>query len=240
MKDCRCPICQMPVTALHVFNAPPAAEEIAEAWEKLGRPAQMDLSNELFVHQANIVWPDPESLPDEHPIVGLLGMQIRAHEGAGYWMRPATVEYARMQCTICGVKMSRAVPKDAIPVGAVLRCAKCEIENQERYSPALKPGDAAEFWSGGPGPDLHVVLVLSVDGGTARVVEYYGSKPLMVERSLQELKPASEENLNAGVRFSDGTRTTVRAQIEALRHQFFGASAPEPKSPDIGPEGDAS
>ena len=135
LSDLRCPTCSSPVTQFHQFNAPPAPEDIAAAWVGLGRPEEMDLSNELFVHQAQLVWPDPDSLAEDDPIRALLNKRVRHHEGGGLWMRPATVEYARMECAGCHRKMSRPVPADAVPVGHVLRCPQCEIKNQEQPNP---------------------------------------------------------------------------------------------------------
>jgi hypothetical protein len=126
-----CPICQGPIEKFHRFENAPTAEEIVAAWVELGKPTSMDLSNDLFLHQAGIVWPNPDNLEADDPKRQILGMSIRAHEGAGFWMRPAAITYARLQCMDCHEFMSRAIPADAVPVGAVLRCAKCEIKNQE-------------------------------------------------------------------------------------------------------------
>lgn len=132
-QDARCIVCQGKVDKFHVFEGEsmPTFLELAEAWIKLGRPVALDVSNDLFKYQAALVWPDPNSLGEDDPVRELMGTHCRAHEGPGLWMRPASIMYERIACMNCHKEFPRAIPVEVIPFGAVVRCSKCEIQNQE-------------------------------------------------------------------------------------------------------------
>lgn len=68
----------------------------------------------------------------------------------------------------------------------------------------MKTGDAVYWLSGFPGPDLHVGVIRRIEGDKAVVWDVCSD--FEIDEPLEQLKPATDEVLDSGVRFSGGKR----------------------------------